>query len=451
MRDYSLPGYKYLGPGNKLNKGKPKNKNDKVAYIHDVAYDNYIKRGQNPYFSYNDADRQAEEDFTDEDYGGFLGKRFFAGKRLASQAGFIKNLDGPAHKKLRGSIEPSIKKLAKAKDLSLNNLLTQTNMSRVGDGNASGSGESGNLKETPVDPIPRYIAQGPEDYTFARLPFTAIKLFRTNDTISTDYGVRMTSPYDPEMFTSTQTFPTSLTKYNTITGDPDGGTNVKANWFEFYAGIYKYYHVAKCNWSVYIENLGGEPLYVHQMYINDELPPPEATNTDMMGWEGVRTKILQSQYKSINSTGSIDTAEMADPTFNDMNQTVNEDDGPSNAFVNYRTGNHIASNIGKPSCSFSGSYTPGQYRREVNLDNLVENWTTIDTNPALPERLLLRFKPENPAYNAATLRGDALHFKLFFKVDYIVEFKELKAGLKWPVQRQPMLVTLQTSGTAVNS
>lgn len=34
----TLPGYKYLGPGNKLKAGKPVNKVDRIARIHDYEY-----------------------------------------------------------------------------------------------------------------------------------------------------------------------------------------------------------------------------------------------------------------------------------------------------------------------------------------------------------------------------------------------------------------------------
>ena len=38
MIDLSLPGYKYLGPGNKLDKGVPNGYNDFVAFLHDRTY-----------------------------------------------------------------------------------------------------------------------------------------------------------------------------------------------------------------------------------------------------------------------------------------------------------------------------------------------------------------------------------------------------------------------------
>lgn len=38
-RGLVFPGYKYLGPGNSLNKGAPNNLDDQIAYDHDVEYD----------------------------------------------------------------------------------------------------------------------------------------------------------------------------------------------------------------------------------------------------------------------------------------------------------------------------------------------------------------------------------------------------------------------------
>ena len=38
-RGYTVPGYKYLGPGNSLDRGSPTNSVDAIAQEHDVAYD----------------------------------------------------------------------------------------------------------------------------------------------------------------------------------------------------------------------------------------------------------------------------------------------------------------------------------------------------------------------------------------------------------------------------
>lgn len=39
MPNFTLPGFNYLGPGNKLDSGKPRNKADKIAQQHDYEYD----------------------------------------------------------------------------------------------------------------------------------------------------------------------------------------------------------------------------------------------------------------------------------------------------------------------------------------------------------------------------------------------------------------------------
>lgn len=37
-RGYTLPGFKYLGPGNSLNQGEPTNRVDATARTHDIEY-----------------------------------------------------------------------------------------------------------------------------------------------------------------------------------------------------------------------------------------------------------------------------------------------------------------------------------------------------------------------------------------------------------------------------
>lgn len=89
MIDLSLPGYKYLGPGNKIDKGKPNNLNDWVAYVHDMGYGEIIEKGGNPYIRFSDADEYAIRNFNSDDYGGVLGKAFFSIKKALYQRGLI--------------------------------------------------------------------------------------------------------------------------------------------------------------------------------------------------------------------------------------------------------------------------------------------------------------------------------------------------------------------------
>jgi len=55
---WMYPGVNYIGPGNKLNEGKPVSYHDRLAYVHDHQYDYLQRKGVNPYFTFNEADRQ---------------------------------------------------------------------------------------------------------------------------------------------------------------------------------------------------------------------------------------------------------------------------------------------------------------------------------------------------------------------------------------------------------
>ena len=60
-KGFVLPGSKYIGPGNEMNKGKPVDQADANAYQHDVDYDNYIKKGhkaKDVYLGWSDADKR---------------------------------------------------------------------------------------------------------------------------------------------------------------------------------------------------------------------------------------------------------------------------------------------------------------------------------------------------------------------------------------------------------
>lgn len=94
MIDLSLPGYKYLGPGNRLDKGVPNGYNDFVAFLHDHGYNIIINRGGNPYLQWSEADAAAYRSFdATADIGGALGKFFFGLKQKAYQAGLISKFE----------------------------------------------------------------------------------------------------------------------------------------------------------------------------------------------------------------------------------------------------------------------------------------------------------------------------------------------------------------------
>lgn len=77
------PGYNYLGPKNSNFKKKPTNLSDAAARRHDLAYDQLIKEGHNPYFYFNKADKDfIKETNQASDWGGKVGNFIFKAKKF---------------------------------------------------------------------------------------------------------------------------------------------------------------------------------------------------------------------------------------------------------------------------------------------------------------------------------------------------------------------------------
>lgn len=82
MPDLTLPGYRYLGPFNDLSKGPPRGRSDAAALEHDIAYEQYLADGLNPYFNYNEADDKFLKKISEEsDYGGRIATGLFSLKK----------------------------------------------------------------------------------------------------------------------------------------------------------------------------------------------------------------------------------------------------------------------------------------------------------------------------------------------------------------------------------
>lgn len=175
------------------------------------------------------------------------------------------------------------------------------------------------------------------------------------------------------------------------------------------------------------------------MFYNDDLPTGAATNEDIQLWQNVEYKYLDRRYLAVMSTGLLETGDMVD------NTRLEETNNPTGAAVSYESGNHVSNN-GVSKTVFSGEYRPGDFRREIHLDSQVENWTAISTNPALPEKLLIRLKPvsERTSSSSGSDAGDTLKYKIQVKLNYLVEFKELSQNLRYPVVRQPITVTINS-------
>ncbi len=464
-RGLVLPGYKYLGPFNDLNRGFPTNKADNAALIHDEAYAKYAKKHAwyAPYVKYNRADERFIQDTENEkDYGARIGNAFFKAKRWFAPKlqeddfeQVIESLRSKVNtkKRLRGfpedpprpqkSQRPDVDKFLESTPAqTLLNL--QGNQQPMGDG--GGSGNAPGLRETPVDlPDGKHpITRGPADYTFATLPYYRNHTFGTAK-IAADVGFRMTSPYDPNMESASNVdlnLGTGAATWSpVVASDASDPSITGARWFDFYSTMYNYYHVIGARWHMTIENLKTEAIYVHWLYINDEMPPGGATNEDIMCWNDTESHLIGPAAVAVQANGVIETREIV------VNANNVEGAGPAGDNPNYETGNHLNSRGRSNIIQLSGSYKPGQKKRQIHLDSDVENWTLVTANPSLPERLLFRFKPywNGIDTNDTNSYDRFMAVRYNFRVEYLVEFKELKYGLRWPVERQPLIALVQTN------
>lgn len=303
--------------------------------------------------------------------------------------------------------------------------------------------------ETPVDEV-QDVERGPSKFQFATLPY--IRGTVQSGTVNTyDVAFRMTSPLDCFIDnTGQQDLNANITGALDIIGiSPVGVTDVKAGaehdtarWFDFYKSQYKYYHVVSARWKLVFENLTNDMMYLHEMYINDQTPPYGATNQDMMCWNDVKTHVIGPQLISVNTQGLRQTYERGFDGENTATQTT----------PNYNSGGAFGNSPLSPLLTLSGTYSPGDLDAEVRLDSDVENWTLCDANPRLREALLLRIKHygEGRNFNNTVNYNRPIRFSYRITIDYLVEFKELLDGIRWPVQRQPAVVTLQQSVSSEN-
>lgn len=92
---FTLPGSKYIGPGNRMDLGKPKDQADANAYQHDVDYDNYLKKGvskKNVYLGYSDADERLLKNTKANTASGLAVNLGIGAKKLLNKTGLTKRI-----------------------------------------------------------------------------------------------------------------------------------------------------------------------------------------------------------------------------------------------------------------------------------------------------------------------------------------------------------------------
>ena len=311
--------------------------------------------------------------------------------------------------------------------------------------------------ETPLDIIKTgwHIFRGPPNYTHVSLPYIYEQHFRNTQINTAEIGFRLTSPYNPHLGSDLNDNNPGLgTQYiyrsQTYAGDPkDKFDNVQ--FYDFYASMYNYYSVLSVRYHVTFENLTSEKMYLHVMNFNQEKPPEQATNHDMLLWSGVRSYLstphsvfTDEQYGLVQASADGTHHMVEDDT--DVVNTGNAKTSEADWAVSRSRNSAVI--------TFSDQYNAGDYQREIALDGDINTWTATNANPTYPERLLFRVRRYDdatpPSAGNTTVYDTALAFNLKVQIEYLTEFKELKAGLRYPVQRNPLSVTINQDGGSTN-
>lgn len=93
-------GYDYLGPGNDLNRGPPRNRNDAVAQDHDIEYGQLSEENRAPYRLYSGADERFLEGLEVDDVPTAVARGIFGAKKTLNRVGLLDNADSQPN--LRG-------------------------------------------------------------------------------------------------------------------------------------------------------------------------------------------------------------------------------------------------------------------------------------------------------------------------------------------------------------
>jgi hypothetical protein len=298
-----------------------------------------------------------------------------------------------------------------------------------------GSGVKQGLTETPVDKVID-VERGFPSYQFASLPWSGTFFKDITLYTSIDFGFRMTSPYDVVVggtVIDRNTNTSGKASDVEMKSDSDDTTYQSVMWWKWYSKVYKFYHVVGCKWSILIENLSNEPLWVHQFYLNDNSPPYYATNDDMLNWPDCESHYVEPMGKFLDANG-IKTAQLQQGWQKETNNFKPD--------ANYDNAVPINSNR-RNTLQLSGQYSPGDADHDIRLDGDVENWTATNQNPKLTERLGIRLKPETqsqraPGDQGAVNYGRKLKYKYTVRLEYLVEFKELVDELRWPTTYNPI-------------
>lgn len=309
----------------------------------------------------------------------------------------------------------------------------------IGDSNMGG-GDDKRHDETQIDSVDWKVFRGPPDYTHVSLP----AIFVNNIDLTTykiyEAGIRLTSPYEP--FYSTLNTQVGVELGTALALKANGVSPFNTQFYGLYQSMYNYYSVIGCRYTITAENYGSEPIWMHLMHYNQESPPLNASNEDIQLWKGTTSYYMTPHATFYGAaTGGLRLATVG---YNIEDTAISTTGDTANSGTN---GSYGVSRQNNAVIVHSDSYKSGDFRREIALDDEISTWTGVNSSPTYPENLLVRFNTDEASTGLAGdfgTRNRRLQINLRMKVEYLVEFKELKSAIRYPVKRDPITITTNT-------
>lgn len=308
--DWTMPGFNYMGPGNVMDDAPPTNRDDFQAQKHDEQYTEYLKKGEDPYWNWNDADEEFIEN-VGETWTGTAAKKIFQGKRALSKLHALGHIRSTRHnhmvnwgntdtvkerqRKEREAIEKykqkqreeAAKKEQEKKRPAEGDANTNSSKEqKTGDGEAGSSGNTENAtnlmrssatgrtdgSETSVDPVRHEVLRPFAKTMNCIMPFYRAGGLATivdNTTNVVAFSIRLNSIYDVVTASTFSRDPTAAAA--TADGSPE-----KPMLMNYWSSIYRYWTVTRCEYKVtfYATARDDESVFDVWTYHHGQQSPP---------------------------------------------------------------------------------------------------------------------------------------------------------------------------------
>lgn len=303
---------------------------------------------------------------------------------------------------------------------------------------SSGGGPNSVSKETPISNYPS-LTYGLQETHTTILPWTGwLSAARLDKDTPVVLELRMNTPYDMVITGTTSADPVGITvptkglairpldaagrnnpyqKYPLAFTASTTTATERPQWRDFWANLYDYYTVLGCEYKIIVTN----PVTSIRTFQYDTTLSPFSTPAVQAPIKDQADVVCGVEFDTYSDT--------ATSTGNVMPRTEYEEVRNFKDIRWYKIPDSNGTTV------ISGTYKPGQAKRNITNDGDVKTWTaTGSTLPNLKENMLLCFW-QDPLNNcgdgrAADQFGCGVNIEINLK--YIVQFKDLKQQARYP-------------------